>query len=96
MKKVVFGITAAAIALGAAAASAENAVPQARERLAAEFAKQDVADRNAGERQITSGASFGLFDGLFGGSVSFGAADAAKLDASNSARGTFRNGAYNR
>ncbi|MEM9147868.1 MAG: hypothetical protein AAGC57_16920 [Pseudomonadota bacterium] len=97
MHKVLFGITAAAIALSAAAASAENAVPQARERLAAEFAKQDVADRTTGTRQITSGVNFGLFDTIFGADVSLGAADTGKIDANRFGRpSSFATGPINR
>lgn len=96
MKTVVYGITAAAIALGATAASAENAVPQARERLAAEFARAELAEARAdraGERQITSGIGFGLFDA----EISFGAADTGKIDSHRFGRpSSFATGPVNR
>ncbi len=83
MKTVILSTAAAVVALTATVASAENAVSQARARLDAEFAKIEKADQgrtSRGERQVTSGAGFGLFDSIFG-NVEFGVADSGRLDA---------------
>ncbi len=88
MKSVILSTAAAIVALSATGALAENAVGQSRARLAAEFAKADVAEARKGgraERQVSSGIRLGIFDSIFG-DIRLGVADSSRVDAGSFSR----------
>lgn len=79
MNKVIISTLAAALALGATAASAKDAIQDSQAELDRLFAKERVAESAAG-RQVTSGTSLGLLDGIFDADVRFGVTDIAPAE----------------
>ncbi len=81
MKATLAPLAAAAIALTATGALAENAVSQSRAKLEREFAKQA-----ASERQVTQSARPSFLGSLFGAEINFGIGDIDRVENGTSFR----------